>query len=145
MRHMDVVTTYNMGYKIPKWENVLKTLFYKTISPKFLVVRGRKWYKWSTWNFDMALNLDKYTSWYDPCIDKILDSDPYISTSWIGSLYIYCEPKVPMSICTITNEVWMNFYIPIHLPGLLIIIVNDCSWSNNLCIMAVDKWSIEYT
>ena len=33
--HMDVVTTYNMGPKIPKYENVLKALFYKTISPKF--------------------------------------------------------------------------------------------------------------
>ena len=35
------------------------------------------------------------------------------------------------------------YYMPIHLPRLLITIVNDCSWSNNLCIMAVDKWSIE--
>ena len=53
----------------------------------------------------MALNLDKYTSWYDPCIDKILDSDPYISTSWIGSLYRYYEPKVPITIYNIENEI----------------------------------------
>ena len=56
----------------------------------------------------MALSLDKYTSWYYPCIDKILDSDPYISTSWIGSLYIYSEPEVPMTICNTANEVRMN-------------------------------------
>ena len=41
-------------------------------------------------NFDIALDLDKYTSWYVVCIDEILDSDPYTSTSWIGSLYRYC-------------------------------------------------------
>ena len=35
------------------------------------------------------------------------------------------------------------YYMPIHLPRLLIIIVDDCSWSNNLCIMTVDKWCIE--
>ena len=43
---------------------------------KNFVVRGRKWYKQLTWNFDMAFDLDKYTSWCDPCIDEILDSDP---------------------------------------------------------------------
>ena len=123
MHHMNVVTTYNMSYKIPKWENILKTLFYKIIFPKFLVVRERKWYKRSTWNFDMAFNLDKYTSWYDPCIDKILNSDPYISTSWIGSLYKHCEPEVPMIICTIANEVWMNL---LHAYTFTWVINNNC-------------------
>ena len=41
MRHMDVMTTYNIGHKIPKYENALKTLFHKTISPKnFSSLRG---------------------------------------------------------------------------------------------------------
>ena len=66
----------------------------------------------------MAFDLDKYTSWYDPCIDKILDLDPYIdeifdldpytNTSWIRSLYRHCELEVPMIICNIANEVRMN-------------------------------------
>ena len=33
------------------------------------------------------------------------------------------------------------YYMPIHLLELLITIVNNCSWSNNLCIMTVDIWS----
>ena len=101
--------------------------FIRPYLQNFLSVRGRKWYKRLTWNFVMALDLDKYTSWHDPCIDVILYSDHYTSTSWIGSLYKHCEPEVPMTICTIANEVWMNLLMPIHLPGLLIIIVNDCS------------------
>ena len=114
-----------------------------TISSKKIVVRGRKWYKRSTWNFDMALDLDKYTSWCNPCIDVIIDLDFYISTSWIKSLYINCEHEVPMTICTMQmNSGWI-YYMPIHLPRLLMMIVNNCSWSNNLCIIAVDKWSIE--
>ena len=58
----------------------------------------------------MTLDLDKYTSWHDPCIDLILDSDPDpdMSTSWIKSLYRYCEPEVPITIFNIANEVWMN-------------------------------------
>ena len=56
----------------------------------------------------MAFDLDKYTSWYDSCIDKILDSDPYISTSWIRSFYKHYEPKVLMTIYNIANKVWMN-------------------------------------
>ena len=75
---------------------------------KKFVVRERKWYKQLTWNFDMALDFDKYTSCCNPCINEILDSNPYTSISWIGSLYIHCEPEVPMTICTIANEVWMN-------------------------------------
>ena len=56
----------------------------------------------------MTFDLDKYTSWCDPCIDEILDSNLYTSTSWIGSLNIHCEPEVPMTICNIVNEVLMN-------------------------------------
>ena len=56
----------------------------------------------------MTLHLDKYTSWCNPCIGVILDSDLYISTYWIRFLYRHCEPEVPMTICTITNEVWMD-------------------------------------
>ena len=74
----------------------------------FLVVKRRKWYKRSTLNFDMALDLDKYTSWCNPCINVIFDSNLYMSTSWIRSLYINCEHEVSMTICNIANEVWMN-------------------------------------
>ena len=56
----------------------------------------------------MAFDLDKYTSWCDPCIDEIFDSNPYTNTSWIGSLYRHCELEVPMTICNIENEDWMN-------------------------------------
>ena len=35
------------------------------------------------------------------------------------------------------------YYMPIHLLGLLMIIIDDCSWSNNPCIMTVDKRSIK--
>ena len=41
---------------------------------------------------DINDDLDKYTSWYDPCIDKILDSDPYSKWSldeFTTCLYIY--------------------------------------------------------
>ena len=44
----------------------------------------------------------------DPCIDMILDSNLYMSTSRIRPLYIHCEYEVPMTICNIENEVWMN-------------------------------------
>ena len=33
--------------------------------------------------------------------------------------------------------------MPKYLLGLLMIIINDCSWSNNPYIMIIDKWSIE--
>ena len=56
----------------------------------------------------MAFDLDKYTSWCDPCIDMIFDSNLYTSTSWIGFLYKHYEPEISMTICTIANEVWMN-------------------------------------
>ena len=56
----------------------------------------------------MTFDLDKYTSWYDPCIDMIFDSDLYMSTSQIRSLYKHCEPEVPMTHFNIANEVWMN-------------------------------------
>ena len=56
----------------------------------------------------MAFDIDKYTSWRDPWMDVILDLDPYMSTSWIGSLYRHCEHEVPMTICIIENEIWMN-------------------------------------
>ena len=78
----------------------------------------------------MVFDLDKYTSWCNPYIDVILDSD-FI---WV---------QVELDLCTIANEVLMNYYIPIHLLELVMIIVDDCSWNNNLCIIAVDKWSIE--
>ena len=71
----------------------------------------------------MAFDLDKYTSWYDPCIDMILDSNLYTSTSWIGSLYKHCEPEVPMTICTIANEVWMNL---LHAYTFTRVINNNC-------------------
>ena len=71
-------------------------------------LEGENDIKQSTWNFDMAFDLGKYISWRDLYIDLILDSNLYTSTSWIGSLYKYYEPEVSMTICTITNEVWMN-------------------------------------
>ena len=91
----------------------------------FLVVKGEKWYKWSTWNFDMAFDLDKYTSWHDPYIDMIFDSDPYMSTSWIGSLHIHCEDEVPMTICNIANEVWINL---LHAYTFTWVSNDNCWW-----------------
>ena len=140
---MDVVTTYNMGHKISKWKNVMMTLLNKPYLQNFLIVKGRKWYKILTWNFDMALDLDKYTSWCDPCIDVILDSDLYTSISWVGSLYKHCELEVPITICNIANEVWINL---LHAYTFTRVINDKCwwlSWSNNICIMTVDKRSIE--
>ena len=101
-----------------------------------------KWYKRSTWNFDMALDLDKYISWCDLCIDVIFDSDSYISTSGIGSLYIHCEPEFPITICTITNRVWMALLHAYTFTRVINDNCWDCSWSNNPCIMTIDKWSI---
>ena len=77
-----------------------------------------------TWNFDMAFDLNKYTSWRDPCIDMILDSDLYMNTSWIRSLYINCEHEVPMTICTIANEVWMNLLLAYTLTQ----VINEYWW-----------------
>ena len=125
MRHIDVVTTYTMGHYILKWENVMMTLLVKPFLQNFLVIRGRKCYKRFTWNFDMTLDLDKYTSWFDFCIDAILDSNTYMSTSWIESLYKYCGPEVLMTICTIANEVWMNVLHAHTFIGLLLI---NCWW-----------------
>ena len=119
------------------------TLLNSHISKKILVVRGKKWFKRSTWNFDMTLDLDKYTSWCNPCIDVILDSDFYMCTIWIRSLYINCEQEVPMTICTMQMKSEWIYYMSIHLLELVMITIDDYSWSNNLCIMAVDKWSIE--
>ena len=31
----------------------------------------------------MTFNFDKYTSWRDPYIDMIIDSDPYIGIIWV--------------------------------------------------------------
>ena len=73
----------------------------------------------------MTLDFDKYTSWHDPYIDVILDSDLYMSTSWVGSLYRHCEPEVPMTICTLANEVWMNL---LHAYTFTWVSYDNCSW-----------------
>ena len=100
-----------------------KIVITNTISPKFLVVRGRIWYK--TINLKFWYDIDKYTSCCDLCINEILDSDPYTSTSWIGSLYIHCEPEVPMTIYNIASEVWMNLS---HAYTFTMVINNNCWW-----------------
>ena len=64
----------------------------------------------------------------------------FISISWIRFLYIYRESEILMTICNIINEVWMNL---LHAYTFTRVSNDDCSWSNNPCIMTVDKWSIE--
>ena len=91
----------------------------------------------------MTFDLDKYTSWCDPCIDEIFVSDPYTSINWIGSLYRHCELEVSMTICNIANKVWMNLLHSYTFTQVINVIVDDCSWINNPCIMVVDKWSID--
>ena len=56
----------------------------------------------------MILDLDKYTCWCDPCINMIVDLNPYINTSWVGSLYRHYEHGILMTICNIANKIWMN-------------------------------------
>ena len=53
----------------------------------------------------------------------ILDSDFYMSTSRIRPLYKYYESEVPMTICNIANEVWMNL---LHAYSFTQVIHDNC-------------------
>ena len=54
---MNVMTTYNIGHKIPKWENVMMILLKDHISKIFLSLGGENDINNQLENFDMALIL----------------------------------------------------------------------------------------
>ena len=44
----------------------------------------------------MAFDFDKCTSWCDPCIDVIIDLDPYINIIWVQVELDHCIDIVNM-------------------------------------------------
>ena len=71
----------------------------------------------------MVFDLDKYISWCDPCIDEILDSDPYKVQVKLDPCTDIMNIKVLMTICTIANEVCMNL---LHAYTFTRVINNNC-------------------